>query len=176
MIKLFFLTIISLLCVTVFADQYYIDKKGVYLISFPDNWMLEEENTNNVETVTATSPKEKAGDEILEAISIRYGYASPILTIEQWVNADIQFLKSLVKNFTLIEKREYVLSGRRVIQTISRGTLTTQNSFSGLDVQFLDYIFLVENHPLIIRAVSLQGSFPRFQPIFEKIVNSIQFQ
>ncbi len=150
------------------------DQNHVYMITFPEGWTVDENDSNNISWVTARSPTEKEGDPYLENIQITYNQKASKTTLNEYLPELLVFMKEKYANVEVMEIGSTQLAGK----TAKWILFTSQGpGESGQQVRLkaIHYALVADKHLMIILCVAPIARFDAWKPTFEKSLSTLKF-
>lgn len=143
-------------------------------IYMPPDWELQE-RVDSAEIIIL-SPRESLADTYRENVAI-YIHDKGNSTSETMLKDFEQLITELIPNLEILEtqKRIYLPIGFETDLIVYKSDLHVNQNFSKITTKIKSYIIM---HPIdeivfILQTNSTESGYDRFQPIFDKIVNSL---
>lgn len=147
-----------------------IDKYG-FNVDVPSTWKQQQGMVQEgIEfVVIALSPAEDAKDAFFENVNILVEKLDKEYTLDEYYNANLQGLTQNIVNFNLVEQKNVDLNGVPAM----RIEYTWGDSSKVTTYQF---IFVKGDKGFVVTFTATPDTFAKYQPIFDKIANSLKFQ
>lgn len=124
--------------------------------------------------VAIASPLENESDAFIENLNIIADNSSALssFSLDEYTNANIEGLKVLESNFTLVQPpMEITIDGKDAMTFVFTATDSADESTT---LKFLDVVTINENVAYLLTFTSTPDTYPSFLPTFEKMLQSFR--
>lgn len=147
-----------------------VDKYG-FTVDVPSTWKQQQGMVQEgIEfVVIALSPAEDAKDAFFENVNILVEKLDKEYTLDEYYNANLQGLTQNIVNFNLVEQKNVDINAVPAM----RIEYTWGDSSKVTTYQF---IFVKGDKGFVVTFTATPDTFAKYQPVFDKIANSLKFQ
>jgi len=133
-------------------------------INYPSNWIKVEEGLKAPMLIGFKSPMENPSDTVLENVVIGLNSIQNIITLEQFVQANINGLKANIHEFSLIESIPTRLAGHEAHKLV----------YNGNGKRFMFVVTIVRGKVYHIIFTAEPTKYDVYLPIVQKMFDSFQ--
>ncbi len=148
------------------SPRRYRSKEHRFSITFPSGWGIRE-NFNDA-AVVGVSPPSDSNDTHFESVNIAVEHLPDPMSVEEYFNAGLSFLKKIFQDFHQLSKVEDQVGGHQAIRTVY--------TFQEGSVKVLSYMMTIGNKAFVIACTANKETYPVYESTFEEIVKSFRFE
>lgn len=145
----------------------YVNQLNHFSLSFPSYWERNEGRMGTI--VMALSPLESQMDTFRENVNVVNETLSQPMNVEQYFQANLPSMQSMLQNFSIVEV------GSGVINGFQTKWMVYQHSMNNMNLKAIVYFFVYNNFGYCITLTSLVDQFDRFRNLFVQIANTFRF-
>lgn len=147
----------------------YSDPQGRFTIGYPGDWKFEDKSEGAV--IKITSPSEGSEDKFTQNVNLQIETLSAGTTIEQYVKANIDGIKEVVKGYREVSSMYFNRNGGKAYQIVYKGKYGEMT----YDIQIKQLFCVVNGKGYVLTYVSKEDERDAFETTANKIFNSFKY-